>query len=200
MQITQPDNGVFLTFSVRGFRNAQGDMLLNGLAIAPTANGTMMTESIERVEVLRCPYALLSGAVPGGSVGGMVNLIPKRWRRAVNRTYRPIHFQYATRWAPGYRPALLVALGGYAVSLDSIVCFFVRRFHVRNSNARRMLIRVNPFVRAGADDISCRGPIAQNDFIAGRHVLRSLSFSFVDDCEDHSASPVYGETTPDRCN
>lgn len=62
VQITQPDNGGFLTFSVRGFRNAQGDMLLKGLAIAPTANGTMMTESIERVEVLRGPYA--SSAAP----------------------------------------------------------------------------------------------------------------------------------------
>lgn len=84
--------------------------------------------------------------------------------------------------------------------LTNIVCFFVCRSYVRNSNTRRMLIRVNPFVPAGADDISCRAPIAQNDFIAGPHVLRSLSFSFADDCEDHSASPVYGETTPDRCN
>jgi len=78
VQLSQPDTGGFLTFSIRGFQLAQGDMLFNGLAIAPTTNGTMMTESIERVEVLRGPNALLNGAAPGGSIGGMVNLVPKR--------------------------------------------------------------------------------------------------------------------------
>ncbi|SLM50103.1 putative tonB-dependent receptor protein [Nitrospira japonica] len=78
VQLAQQTSTGFLTFSIRGFQLNQGDMLFNGLAIAPTINGTMMTESIERVEVLRGPNALLNGAAPGGSIGGMVNLVPKR--------------------------------------------------------------------------------------------------------------------------
>ena len=38
----------------------------------------MMTEGIERVEVLKGPSAFLNGAGPGGSVGGVINIIPKR--------------------------------------------------------------------------------------------------------------------------
>lgn len=68
----------FTAFSIRGFSIGQTDTLFNGLAIAPTANSTVMTEGIERVEVLRGPNALLNGAAPEGSIGGMVNLVPKR--------------------------------------------------------------------------------------------------------------------------
>ncbi|BCA56604.1 TonB dependent/Ligand-Gated channel TonB [Nitrospira sp. KM1] len=78
VQLTQPTSAGFLTAAIRGFSLGEGDLLLNGLAIAPAINGTMMTESIERVEVLRGPNALLNGAAPGGSVGGMINLVPKR--------------------------------------------------------------------------------------------------------------------------
>lgn len=78
VQINQPTASAFMNYSVRGFIMSQGDTLFNGLAIAPVLQGTMMTEGIERVEVLRGPNALLHGAAPGGSIGGMVNVVPKR--------------------------------------------------------------------------------------------------------------------------
>lgn len=78
VQLGQPPSTGFTTFSIRGFQLNTADILFNGMAIAPTVNGTMMTESIERVEILRGPNALLNGTAPGGSIGGMVNLVPKR--------------------------------------------------------------------------------------------------------------------------
>lgn len=78
VQFIQSMASGFTQFAIRGFQVGQGDTLFNGLAIAPTVNGTMMTESIEQVEVLRGPNALLNGATPEGSIGGMVNLVPKR--------------------------------------------------------------------------------------------------------------------------
>lgn len=78
VQLAQQTSSGFLTYSIRGFLLGDGDTLFNGLAIAPQINGTMMTESLERVEVLRGPNALLNGGAPGGSIGGMVNLVPKR--------------------------------------------------------------------------------------------------------------------------
>ncbi|MCH3797048.1 TonB-dependent siderophore receptor, partial [Campylobacter jejuni] len=33
---------------------------------------------LERIEVLKGPGALLYGMTPGGSVGGVINLVPKR--------------------------------------------------------------------------------------------------------------------------
>ena len=46
--------------------------------MTPTFFNSMMTEGIERVEVLKGPSAFLNGAGPGGSVGGVINIIPKR--------------------------------------------------------------------------------------------------------------------------
>lgn len=78
VQLAQPTSAGYLTFSIRGFPLNENDMLFNGLAIGTTVQGTMMTEGIERVEVLRGPNALLNGGAPGGSIGGMVNLVSKR--------------------------------------------------------------------------------------------------------------------------
>src|SRR3546814_12741292 len=35
-------------------------------------------ETLERVEIIKGPSAALFGMTPGGSVGGVVNLVPKR--------------------------------------------------------------------------------------------------------------------------
>lgn len=75
---SSPGNGVE-DFSIRGFTVSGRDFLLNGLpAIAPTNGTAMMVESIERVEVIRGPNALLNGIVPQSAVGGAINVIPKR--------------------------------------------------------------------------------------------------------------------------
>lgn len=66
-------------FSIRGFFTQPTNVSFNGLMMAPAFVGAMMTESIERVEVLRGPAALLNGAPPSGAAtGGMINLVPKR--------------------------------------------------------------------------------------------------------------------------
>jgi len=71
-----PNRGVY-DLKIRGFDVSSRDTLLNGLAnIAPALNLTPYF--LERVEVLKGPGALLNGVPPGGSIGGMVNLVTKR--------------------------------------------------------------------------------------------------------------------------
>ncbi|MCY1274939.1 Ferrichrome receptor FcuA [compost metagenome] len=66
-------------FSIRGFYVGNTDLLFNGMpGVAPSFFNSMMAESIERVEVLKGPNALLNGVSPNGSVGGAINMIPKR--------------------------------------------------------------------------------------------------------------------------
>lgn len=64
-------------YSIRGFSTSSGDMTFGGLfGMAPYYRTT--PEMFERIEVLKGPSALLNGMPPGGSVGGTVNLVPKR--------------------------------------------------------------------------------------------------------------------------
>ncbi len=68
---------MFEHFTVRGLEVAGTDLLFNGLAgIAPYAR--VPVEFLERVEVLRGPNALIGGMSPGASLGGTINLVPKR--------------------------------------------------------------------------------------------------------------------------
>ncbi|MEG2881198.1 MAG: TonB-dependent siderophore receptor [Comamonas sp.] len=64
-------------YSIRGFASSTNDMTFGGLAgMAPYYRTS--PEMFERVEVLKGPSALLNGMPPGGSVGGAINLVPKR--------------------------------------------------------------------------------------------------------------------------
>jgi len=64
-------------YSIRGFSSSSSDMTLGGLyGMAPYYRTT--PEMFERIEVLKGPSALLNGMPPGGSVGGSINLVPKR--------------------------------------------------------------------------------------------------------------------------
>jgi len=64
-------------FNVRGFTLFNYDVSYNGLyGITPPNSSALI--GIERVEVLRGPSALLNGMAPSGSVGGAINLVPKR--------------------------------------------------------------------------------------------------------------------------
>lgn len=74
-------NGLTGTFSenysIRGFQTNISDMTVDGLfGMAPYNRAS--PEMYEHIEVLKGPSALLNGMPPGGSVGGIVNLIPKR--------------------------------------------------------------------------------------------------------------------------
>lgn len=74
-------NGLTGTFSenysIRGFASNISDVTIGGLyGVAPYYR--ISPEIYERIEVLKGPSALLNGMPPGGSVGGAVNLVPKR--------------------------------------------------------------------------------------------------------------------------
>jgi iron complex outermembrane receptor protein len=65
------------SLSIRGFDVPSSDFALNGLfGLTPYWRAPL--EAVERVEVLKGPSAGLFGMAPGGSVGGVVNLVPKR--------------------------------------------------------------------------------------------------------------------------
>lgn len=64
-------------FFLRGFGLANRDISFDGLyGVLPY--GTLSLETVERVEVLKGPSALLSGMAPSGGVGGAINVVPKR--------------------------------------------------------------------------------------------------------------------------
>jgi len=71
--------GVFQNFNIRGLGiNNQGISFGGLYGLAPTDNGFALTESFERVEILKGPSALLNGINPAGNLGGTINLVPKR--------------------------------------------------------------------------------------------------------------------------
>ena len=64
-------------FQVRGFALRNQDVSFNGLyGMLPLRSISM--DGVERVEVLKGPSALLNGMSPRGSVGGGINVVPKR--------------------------------------------------------------------------------------------------------------------------
>jgi len=64
-------------FNIRGFTVFNYDVSYNGLYGLSPRNAASLI-GVERVEVLRGPGALLNGMAPAGSVGGGINLVPKR--------------------------------------------------------------------------------------------------------------------------
>lgn len=64
-------------FSIRGFSLLNSDVSFQGLYGVLPAN-TVSMETVERVEVIKGPNALLNGTSPGGRVGGTINIVPKR--------------------------------------------------------------------------------------------------------------------------
>jgi len=64
-------------YSMRGFAFNSNDVQFGGLhGMVPFYRTS--PEMIERIEVLKGPSALINGMPPAGSVGGSVNLVPKR--------------------------------------------------------------------------------------------------------------------------
>lgn len=64
-------------FNIRGFTLFNYDVSFNGLYGVSPRNASSLI-GVERVDVLRGPNALLNGMAPAGSVGGGINLVPKR--------------------------------------------------------------------------------------------------------------------------
>jgi len=63
--------------TIRGLAIGNSDYAQNGM-FGLTPFGRTNLEAIERVEVIKGPSAALFGMAPGGSVGGVINLVPKR--------------------------------------------------------------------------------------------------------------------------
>lgn len=64
-------------FMIRGFQASNDDIAYNGLfGILPRQ--VTSTEMAERVELLRGPSTMLGGINPTGTVGGTINVVPKR--------------------------------------------------------------------------------------------------------------------------
>ncbi|MDT3712382.1 TonB-dependent receptor [Pseudomonas soli] len=77
VRTTNPSAGRFEQFSVRGFSLYNSDVAYGGLyGVLPTYSIDM--EMVDRVDILKGPGALLGGLAPNGSVGGGVNIEPKR--------------------------------------------------------------------------------------------------------------------------
>ncbi|NMZ71039.1 iron complex outermembrane recepter protein [Pseudomonas peli] len=77
VRTSNPAGGRFEQFTVRGFSLFNSDVSYGGLyGILPTYSIDM--EIAERVDVLKGPSAVLNGIAPRGSIGGGINIVPKR--------------------------------------------------------------------------------------------------------------------------
>jgi|AGTN01.3.fsa_nt_gi TonB-dependent siderophore receptor len=77
VRFTTPAGHVQEHYMIRGFDSSANDMSFNGLyGLLPP--GHVPTEFLERVEVIKGPNTLLTGLSPIGSVGGLINVTPKR--------------------------------------------------------------------------------------------------------------------------
>ncbi|WP_409520634.1 TonB-dependent siderophore receptor [Pseudomonas sp.] len=77
VRATNPAGGRFEQFTIRGFSLFNSDVSYNGLyGILPTYSIDM--EMAERVDILKGPSQLINGISPRGSVGGAINVVPKR--------------------------------------------------------------------------------------------------------------------------
>ena len=80
VRVTSPMNGMLDAFYIRGFPIAEGnfgEIAFDGVyGVAP--NYRVFTDYVERIDVIAGPTAMLFGMAPNSSVGGSINIVPKR--------------------------------------------------------------------------------------------------------------------------
>lgn len=77
VRATNPAGGRYEQFTIRGFSLFNSDVAYNGLyGVLPTYSIDM--EMADRVDILKGPSQLINGISPRGSVGGGINVVPKR--------------------------------------------------------------------------------------------------------------------------
>ncbi|WP_422418719.1 TonB-dependent siderophore receptor [Pseudomonas sp. GZD-222] len=77
VRATNPAGGRFEQFTIRGFSLFNSDVSYNGLyGVLPTYSIDM--EMADRVDIIKGPSQLINGISPRGSVGGGINVVPKR--------------------------------------------------------------------------------------------------------------------------
>jgi len=72
--------GILDAFTIRGFPYSNGnfgEIAFDGV-YGVASNYRVSTGYLERIELIKGPTAPLSGMAPGGSVGGSINIVPKR--------------------------------------------------------------------------------------------------------------------------
>lgn len=91
---SQP-GGILDAFTIRGFpvnSGNFGEVALDGM-YGVASNYRVSTGYIERIELIKGPTGLLTGMAPGGSVGGSLNIVPKR---ATDADLTRVTLDYAT--------------------------------------------------------------------------------------------------------
>ena len=77
VRATNPAGGRYEQFTIRGFSLFNSDVAYNGLyGVLPTYSIDM--EMADRVDIFKGPTQLINGISPRGSVGGGINVVPKR--------------------------------------------------------------------------------------------------------------------------
>jgi iron complex outermembrane receptor protein len=80
VKFTGQSGGILDAYYIRGFPVAEGnsgEIALDGIfGVAP--NYRVFTDYAERIEVLKGPTAFLYGMSPNSSIGGTINIVPKR--------------------------------------------------------------------------------------------------------------------------
>ncbi|WP_439879147.1 TonB-dependent receptor [Pseudomonas prosekii] len=77
VRATNPAGGRYEQFTIRGLSLFNSDVSYNGLyGVLPTY--TIDMEMADRVDILKGPSQLINGISPRGSVGGGINVVPKR--------------------------------------------------------------------------------------------------------------------------
>ena len=84
------------TWTVRGISQSAEDTSFNGMFGAGPIYGESL-DNVASVEVLKGPAALLNGMSPNGSVGGSINLVPKRATEKPIRTVT-VGFDNGNQW------------------------------------------------------------------------------------------------------
>ena len=77
VRFTTSSGHSYENYRIRGFDVSSSELAINGM-YGLTPIGHVPLEFVERVEVLKGPSALFGGMAPGGGVGGVINLVPKR--------------------------------------------------------------------------------------------------------------------------
>ncbi|WHS63025.1 TonB-dependent receptor [Pseudomonas sp. G2-4] len=97
VRATNPAGGRYEQFTIRGLSLFNSDVAYNGLyGVLPTY--TIDMEMAERVDILKGPSQLINGISPRGSVGGGINVVPKR---ATDKPITSITGSYASDSQPG---------------------------------------------------------------------------------------------------
>lgn len=92
VRATNPAGGRYEQFTIRGFSLFNSDVAYNGLyGVLPTY--TIDMEMTDRVDILKGPSQLINGISPRGSVGGGINVVPKR---ATDRPITSLTANYAS--------------------------------------------------------------------------------------------------------